>query len=191
MRLCGRLTKRAGICRQPVLAYWGMPKDVQRALSCLAHLTPEERKVYDRAVQVRTARTEASWKWFFEQDPACWRWPKVGVIAASEVEQSQILYEWHADRCAICGRAAYLVEDHDHSTGLTRGYLCTSCNTREGIYARETEGPFAKYRERHPTAILGLRLRYWDPFAKDYAKPQPALSDADAWTDAASKDIGL
>jgi hypothetical protein len=168
-----------------------MPDTVPRVASCLAHLTPVEREVYDEAVRARTERTEDSWKWFFEQDPACWRWPVVGVIAAGEVEQSQVLYEWHADRCAICGRSAYLVEDHDHATGLTRGYLCTSCNTREGIYARQQEGPFAKYRERHPTIILGLRLRYWDPITKDYAKPQPPLKEADRWVDAASDDIGL
>jgi hypothetical protein len=191
MRTCGRLTKRAGVCRQPVLAYWGIPDSVPRALSCLAHLTSEERAVYDKAIQERTARTAAAWKWFFEQEPACWRWPAVGVIAADEAEQSQILYEWQAGRCAVCGRLAHLLEDHEHATGLTRGYLCTSCNTREGIYSAQQDGPFAKYRDRHPTLILGMRIRYWDPIAKDYARPRPALADADAWVDAASDDIGL
>ena len=41
---------------------------------------------------------------------------------------------WQDGRCALCGfRYGPLVEDHCHTTGLVRGYLCRSCNTTEGV----------------------------------------------------------
>jgi hypothetical protein len=35
-------------------------------------------------------------------------------------------------RCALCPYAGLLVCDHDHTTGLTRGWLCRKCNTGLG-----------------------------------------------------------
>lgn len=60
----------------------------------------------------------------------------------------------------MCGArpTSKLVEDHDHETGLTRGYLCRGCNHRE------SRGPsrrlFDDYRSRPPTEILGLLIYY-------------------------------
>lgn len=103
-----------------------------------------------------------------------------------------VLARWQDGRCAICGRIRDLVCDHDHATGLVRGWLCTSCNTTEGTN-HEPDTIFARYRERHPAAILGLKIRYLDPVTGEYAQPQlPREVDwADKWTDAASEDIGL
>jgi hypothetical protein len=35
--------------------------------------------------------------------------------------------------CALCGKAARLVRDHDHVTGLHRGLICNNCNTGLGL----------------------------------------------------------
>lgn len=98
------------------------------------------------------------------EQPACWSWPSLPL---PQMNSRGPLLRWQADRCAICeivrtkgsrddGRQAGLVEDHDHATGDVRGYLCHRCNTSEG---RSPAAVFALYRERPPTAILGLRLR--------------------------------
>ncbi|WP_436960832.1 endonuclease domain-containing protein [Streptomyces sp. SudanB182_2057] len=108
-------------------------------------------------------------------EPACWSWPttrpdrddterrfwdgidttgygeKVLELlqeAASALDADRtVLGTWQADRCAVCGRTGHrLVLDHDHATGLVRGWLCVSCNTREGA-AFGPGSVFALYRE--------------------------------------------
>jgi hypothetical protein len=146
-------------------------------------------------------------------DPACWSWPvpaniadwqpapdpTVALLVAAGLNMPQdtaedrdraLLTWWQQGRCAICGRPDLrLVDDHDHATGLTRGYLCTSCNTREGTTTRDTDGPFAGYRARPPVTILGIQLRYWDPVRREYAQPRPAPDLADRWEETAGKGI--
>ena len=34
--------------------------------------------------------------------------------------------------CEICGKVVYLRYDHDHETGLFRGWLCMTCNAKLG-----------------------------------------------------------
>jgi Recombination endonuclease VII len=112
--------------------------------------------------------------------------------AASGLGGESILADWQAGRCAVCGRVRDLVLDHDHATGLVRGWLCNSCNTTEGTN-QEPGTIFSLYRERYPAAILGLTIRYLNPVTGEYATPQlPREVDwVDKWTDAASEDIGL
>lgn len=102
------------------------------------------------------------------------------IRRAEAGEETLILDRWHAGRCAICGRPAggELVDDHDHQTGLVRGYLCRSCNTREGLDQRPV-GILGKYREMPPTTILQLTIRYLDPYTGQYAQPRPAEQDPD------------
>lgn len=38
---------------------------------------------------------------------------------------------WHDGRCAMCGSAGRVVEDHCHATGFVRGFLCEPCNAAE------------------------------------------------------------
>lgn len=94
--------------------------------------------------------------------PACWSWPPPNEPITTSGE----LWGWHRGLCAACGelpavRLGYLkglVEDHDHQTGLTRGYLCRRCNAREAI----TSDPlFDAYRSRPPSAIVGASLTYY------------------------------
>lgn len=144
--------------------------------------------------------------------PACWSWPATrpgrddvhrrfwdGIDTTGYSEKavellqeaadaldtdSATLTTWQADRCAVCGETGRrLVIDHDHATGLVRGWLCISCNTREGAAV----GPgtvFARYRERPPTAILGLTIRYRDPRTSRCADPAPPR--VDGWDDNAA-----
>lgn len=155
-------------------------------------------------------------------DPVCWGWPtgipaeeaarqqlfayaeRIGCTpeeaqvlwdlerAAATISGEAALADWQAGRCAICGRTGDLVCDHDHATGLVRGWLCRSCNTLEGLHQGD-DTIFARYRERPPAAILGLEIRYLDPITGECAQPQRAraVNWADKWTDAASEDIGL
>lgn len=85
--------------------------------------------------------------------PACWSWPI--PVALDLTDPRGALRAWHAGRCGACGRSdvTRLVEDHDHATQLTRGYLCDPCNVREGLHAN---GVFDLYRQRPPVALLGL-----------------------------------
>jgi hypothetical protein len=99
------------------------------------------------------------------RDPVCWSWEM--VISEGDDDRS-VFRAWHAGRCAVCGYCdVRLVDDHDHDTGLIRGMLCRSCNRREP----HDNGLFRKYRERPPAQILGIHLRYWDPF-HGWARPR-------------------
>lgn len=98
--------------------------------------------------------------------PACWSWP---VPPKPDIRHTRpddvatfvfdVLMEWQGDRCAICGREGGApVTDHCHLTGIVRGFLCGSCNLREG---HGGDAPWAvKYRHRPPTVILGLATKY-------------------------------
>ncbi|MFD9076613.1 endonuclease domain-containing protein [Streptomyces lasiicapitis] len=99
------------------------------------------------------------------REPVCWSWG----AAPSEGKDDRFAFRaWHDGRCAVCGyRDVRLVDDHDHDTGLIRGLLCRSCNGREP----NDDGLFRKYRERPPAQILGIYLRYWDPF-RGWAQPR-------------------
>lgn len=74
-----------------------------------------------------------------------------------------LLSEWQDDRCAICGRRyarwGRLDTDHDHRTGLVRGFLCRPCNTYEGKNPA-AGGPWAVYRHRYPAAALDVWIYY-------------------------------
>jgi hypothetical protein len=103
-------------------------------------------------------------------NPACWEWP---IPDLSDLDNSdpfdetgevmQVLRKWHADRCAMDGNVHdELVTDHDKRTAIVRGLLCRSCNRLEASHSDDQ--PLGRYRQRCPTDILGLTIRYWDPF---------------------------
>lgn len=67
------------------------------------------------------------------------------------LEQYESLKEKQKGQCAICNKTARLFVDHDHTTGLIRGLLCTNCNVMLGQAAdnKETLISGANYLERN------------------------------------------
>lgn len=187
---CGRLTKRGTACQQSPLAYWRLPKREGRPHSCLHHLTTAERAEYDREVAAAEAAEQEAHQEVDGMIPGCWSWEVPANPALRDPDPDTaglaMIEEWQAGRCGICSSKGRLVTDHDHSTGLIRGLLCYRCNITEAF---RTVGPYRRYRERPPAAILGVQARYWNPLAREYAQPQAGIREADKWVDAASEGI--
>ncbi len=136
-----------------------------------------------------TPRTPAA------DEPACWSWPvppiltveeRVTMMLAEEAgkpwdeqlgEDSIRLileggdprfYEFHQDRCAICGvhkpvcgsRTESLVDDHCYATGQIRARLCRPCNSREGRSSKNPAPIIVRYRGWHSAAILDCHDMY-------------------------------
>ena len=64
------------------------------------------------------------------------------------LEQYEAMHNAQNGVCAICGKPnqnnRILCVDHDHKTGKVRKLLCTSCNSKLGIY-EENHIAFEKY----------------------------------------------
>ena len=104
--------------------------------------------------------------------PACWTWPLPDLAGVPDTEDDRyaLMVCWQADRCATCGRKTQsLVKDHDHETGLLRGFLCQSCNVYEAF--RGEQVIFDCYRLVNPASVCGLEYLY--------AEPQPRLTVAE------------
>lgn len=109
------------------------------------------------------------------ETPACWDWPLPSddLVEQCSYENGLLLFEWQDGHCAVCGSDWHkLVEDHDHKTGLVRGYLCRRCNSGEGRN-REPDTIYSKYRNRNPASILGIREVYTNIFGKTPMHPPP------------------
>jgi hypothetical protein len=88
--------------------------------------------------------------------PACWSWQLPTLPMPNNI---RLVEKWQEGRCAVCGVVPKrLVEDHDHGSGDTRGYLCEGCNVMEGQAKQRLV--FALYRRQHPTSMLGVLHRY-------------------------------
>lgn len=99
--------------------------------------------------------------------PACWGWPIPAPAIPSELPCADAsewawerLAEFHAGRCGACGVLVGQVGsalDHCHLTGLVRGWLCRSCNGREG---RGSGAWVENYRRLPPAVIIGATCEY-------------------------------
>lgn len=206
---CGRPTKKGTPCTKQRHSWLTDTFEVQYADGCWRHMSPQ----YRASAEIRKRQQEEAWEAYLGAEPVCWSWAvpadvsclypgqdadcslsenAVAMIMRDlEARDSATMRKWQDGRCAICGRRRNLVEDHDHATGLVRGYLCGGCNTQEGIY-RSEDTLFGRYRQRHPASMLDLRIRYWDLIRGEYVQPKSVrLRETDKWIDAASEDIGL
>ncbi len=109
------------------------------------------------ALAARGDLSAGAWRLIY-RDAAALRWAEfhAGVRVADDPDA--------APRCAMCGTgglreggATRVVDDHDHTTGLIRGILCSGCNVAEGIGRRDVA---AAYAARPPSLILGYRSWY-------------------------------
>ena len=97
-------------------------------------------------------------------EPACWTWPYERPSGeGNRFERRDQVAAWQDGRCAICGvRPLDLEEDHDYYTGMTRGWLCGSCNSLEGC----NEGPLIQsYRRKNPASMWLWRWEYANPWS--------------------------
>jgi hypothetical protein len=133
-------------------------------------------------------------------EPACWEWEVTDEVKdlLRESEEAarpgqrgmafaQAVMLFSHGLCAICGNpGGDHVEDHDHRTGMVRGWLCRSCNTREGLN-RDPDSVWGKYRQRHPYQMLGIEMPYsgygWEDGKPIGAEvwPPPEVSEVDQW----------
>jgi hypothetical protein len=91
---------------------------------------------------------------------------------ATEPDALSALWQWQQGRCALCAkRAAEL--DHDHATGLVRGWLCSLCNMRCARYARFQASPFCDYAKHPPTVLLGIVLQWRPVGQRGFRIPTP------------------
>lgn len=108
----------------------------------------------------RTRRSTEQGSAAYKKSLRKWKLARFGITP----EQYDLLLTAQDDVCAICGESCAtgrrLTVDHDHSTGLVRALLCTSCNRQLGI--------FEAFRERGN--------RYLDAFGNG----NPLLSGAGA-----------
>lgn len=99
-----------------------------------------------RSMSIAEARQYGAGNGLAKMSEESWRWI--------------LMIEWHQGQCAVCGtRAGRHVTDHDHETGLVRGFLCWACNVMEPN-AGENSDLFAPYRERPPAVICGVACLY-------------------------------
>src|SRR4051794_24928537 len=110
-----------------------------------------------------------------DEQPACWSWrpndqvlwmvekfksgeDELYLVARGKDAPPHIMLEFQKSRCAICGRGMSrrdpnrvdeLVIDHDHKTGLIRGWLCKGCNSTEGRH-NVKQARYRMYREKNP-----------------------------------------
>lgn len=148
---------------------------------CPNHQTASERTtwrtaLYGGGLRARTPASEALEADFTRGSEdvrsACWAWTdRVEHTFRNRDALALLRFDtFHAGRCAMCGQAKSLREDHDPDTGLVRGLLCYRCFQDEG-QATSLHDRWARYRFRPPARILDIQRRY--PWAKERGAPWP------------------
>lgn len=143
---------------------------VQAATDAIAKRVAAQWLAFEEAQRVdRRAQVQALWETFVADQPLPPRQVPPGMLACQMwgvtdedrllIRTARDLLRWQTYRCAICARYADPIQlDHDHGTGLIRGWLCERCNSAEG--RRGAEGALVLYRTVNPAALLGFRVPY-------------------------------
>lgn len=101
-----------------------------------------------------------------KQAAAYLSWP-LPDLANIEDRMAALIY-WQKGRCAVCGLDVPnepLFKDHDHRTGLVRGFLCRRCNFAEG-FGEHPIFDLVEYRARPPTVLFGIKVMYESIFGE-------------------------
>ena len=111
--------------------------------------------------------------------PVCAAWPTPPRPYDPDRAIGCDLLDWHAGRCGICGLDVgddALVLDHDHRTGLVRGYICRPCNAKEGAWWIAGPG-IAHWRAGlNSAALVGMVQEYYRHVP--WEEPDPAVMRA-------------
>jgi Recombination endonuclease VII len=92
---------------------------------------------------------------------AATRWPPALDGTSARARLRRLVVEALGPRCATCPDWGRLV-DHDHLTGLVRGYLCGSCNTLVDTCRHPAGCRFANYLNDPPALPLALSYPGWE-----------------------------
>jgi hypothetical protein len=180
---CGQPTRAGTPCKN-----FRMAAGAREWSACSRHATAEESAEHQDALARERDEAQRLLLARHQSLPvACWSWPVAGehLRRAGEardclhLEQARslawdLLVDWQARRCAICGSRDDRYLDHSHETGLVRGWLCHGCNIGEGL-SHIPGGQFERYREKNPATILGIKIRYRDPRPSWYEPTSPAV----------------
>ncbi len=92
---------------------------------------------------------------------AAGRWPAPSTARDARASVRRQLVEAMGSGCATCPDPWATKIDHDHFTGLVRGYLCTSCNTVVDLCPHVSGCRFSDYLGDPPARSLAITYPRW------------------------------
>ena len=86
-------------------------------------------------------------------------WPAYSDGRAPQMRTRRMLIDTFGRACVICGVAPGVFVDHDHFSGLVRGFLCVDCNSRVDWCPHLRGCLFADYLNDPPALSMALQYR--------------------------------
>lgn len=94
-------------------------------------------------------------------DRAAGRWPASVTCRDARSTVRRRLVDALGPGCVTCPDPWATKIDHDHFTGLVRGYLCTSCNTGLDLCPHVSGCRFSDYLAKPPALELAVTYPRW------------------------------
>lgn len=115
---------------------------------------------------------------------AAQHWP--GYTGSAERDRQAQTRRWLVRKfgpmCNCCGLRRACQIDHDHATGLVRGYVCRHCNSRLDGCLHLSGCPWADYQNDPPALLMRLpyhgRTRQISPPAASVLREREVVADA-------------